>query len=90
MSDSAEDHVVLRFPAVLRGMSKVAYCMLEIRRRDSSTGHCTHCRIADDPPELPDGPYRVEFARYSVQTRKYRGKWEPVFAVPERRTAKAA
>jgi hypothetical protein len=48
-------------------MSRVAYCVLEIFREQSSPGRrrCTRCRIANDPPELPDGAYRVEFARYS-------------------------
>lgn len=86
---STENRVVLRIPAVLRGERRVAWCVLEIWREESSTGRrCTHCRIANDPPELPDGSYRVEFARYSVPTRKVHGTWEQLFVVPER--AKAA
>jgi hypothetical protein len=72
-------------------MSEVAHCVLEIWREEScSTGRCTRCKITDEAPELPDGSYRVEFARYSVQTRKCEGHWDPVFIVPEKRTAQAA
>ena len=91
MSENKKNQVVLRIPAVLRGMSKVAYCVLEICREEpSSGGRCTRCRIANDPPELPDGSYRVEFAKYSVRTKKCKGSWELVFAVPESRPRKAA
>ena len=92
MPQAADNQVVLRIPAVLRGMSRVAYCVLEIFREQSSPGRrrCTRCRIANDPPELPDGAYRVEFARYSVHTRKHKGNWELVFIVPERLTSQAA
>lgn len=90
MSESSENQVVLRIPAVLRGMGKVAYCVLEIWREESSSGRCTRCRIANDPPHLPDGSYCVEFARSSVRTNKYQGKWEEVFVVPERLTTKSA
>ena len=91
VSEATQNKVVVRIPAVLHGMSKVAYCVLEIWREDSSPGvRCTRCRIVNDPPELPDGSYRVEFARYSVQTKKSKGNWESVFVVPEKRTAQAA
>lgn len=91
MSQTTENQVVLRIPAVLRGKSRVAYCVLEIWREESSAGRrCTRCKIANDPPELPDGAYRVEFARYSVHTRKHKGKWELVFIVPEKMTSQAA
>lgn len=91
MSQTTESQVVLRIPAVLRGMSRVAYCVLEIWREESSAGRrCTRCRIANDPSGLPDGAYRVEFARYSVHTRKHKGNWDLVFIVPERLTSRAA
>jgi hypothetical protein len=76
---------------MLRGMGRVAYCVLEIWREESSSGRaCTRCRIANDAPGLPDGPYRVEFSHYSVRTRKQKGNWELVFIVPERLASKAA
>ncbi|HKR30845.1 MAG TPA: hypothetical protein VJT08_10215 [Terriglobales bacterium] len=91
MPQTTNNQVVLRIPAVLRGMSKIAYCALEIWREELPSGsRCTRCRIANDPPELPDGAYRVEFARYSAQAKKSRGNWEPVFVVPEKHRAAAA
>lgn len=88
MSENTEKQIALRIPAVLLGMGNIAYCVLEIWREEASSGQgCTQCRIANDPAELPDGSYRVVFGHSSVQTRKSGGRWEPVFVVPERRTA---
>lgn len=75
---------VRRFPAVLRGMGVESQCALEIWHERSSTGRdFTRCRIVDDPPFLPDGPYEVLFAGHSVSTRKSHGKWELIFLSPE-------
>lgn len=91
MPGQTEKRVDFCIPAVLRGMGRVAYCVLEIWREKSSSGRLqTRCMIADDPPELPDGAYRVEFAQYSVQTHKYQGGWELVFVVPEKLMTNAA
>jgi hypothetical protein len=37
------------------------------------------CRIVDDPPTLPDGPYTLFFAGRSVTTRKFDGAWMLTF-----------
>lgn len=80
MSGVADDPVVLRIPAVLRGMEQTADCVVETWQEESASGRFyTRCRISDDPPELPDGPYRVEFSDWHVPTNKYQGKWELMF-----------
>lgn len=91
MSENPDERVVLRIPAVLRGMSQAAHCVLEIWQEQSSAGReYTRCNIADEPPDLPDGPYAVNFAGHSLHTNKYQGKWELVFLLPDVRTRKAA
>ena len=84
MPDNIEDRVVLRIPAVLRGMGFVANCLLEIWQEESSSGRqYTRCNIASEPPDLPDGAYQVDFTHHSLQTNKYQGKWELVFLLPD-------
>lgn len=59
--------VVLRFPGVLRGMGKVASCVLETWQEESTSGRMfTRCRIVDEPQELPDGLYELEVANRLV------------------------
>lgn len=71
---------IARIPAVLRGQDVASRCTLEAWRERSSTGHTfTRCRITEDAPELPDGPYEVIFDDHSVKTRKYAGAWELVY-----------
>ena len=72
--------------AVLRGLHsfRVAGCVLETWREHASSGKVyTRCRITKEPPDLPDGPYRVEFAGQSIRTRKCEGEWELVFLAPD-------
>lgn len=59
-------------------------CTLEAWQERSSSGRVfTRCRIADDDPTLPDGPYEVAFGGGSVKTHKTSGAWELVFLSPE-------
>ena len=86
MPDNFEDRVVLRIPAILRGMGMAANCVLEIWQEESSSGRqYTRCNIASEPPDLPDGAYQVDFTPHSLQTNKYQGKWELVFLLPDSR-----
>jgi hypothetical protein len=71
---------VTRVPAVLHGVSDIAevggMCTLEVWVEQSSRGrHYIRCRITDDPPQLPDGEYRLEFDRYRLMTSKHEGQW---------------
>ena len=77
---------IVGVPAALRSLESfyVAGCLLETWNEYSSVGKAyTRCRITDEPPELPDGPYMVEFADQSLRTNKYQGKWELVFLAPD-------
>ncbi|HEY6448301.1 MAG TPA: hypothetical protein VIY53_17715 [Acidobacteriaceae bacterium] len=75
---------IARFPAVLRGSDVDSKCTLEAWVEHSSTGRVfTRCRIVDDAPDLPDGPYEVVFANHAVKTRKAMGQWELVFVPAE-------
>lgn len=75
---------VVRIPGILSAKGIVAACIVETWKERSSTGHLfTRCRIINDPPHLPDGPYEVEFAGHKVPTRKTSGRWELVFFAPE-------
>lgn len=59
-------------------------CTLEIWQEQSSTGRdYTRCRIADDPPFLPDGAYQLFFGGHTVNTRKIFGAWELIFFSPD-------
>lgn len=69
----------------------VAPCIVETWQERSSSGHVfTRCRIINDPPHLPDGPYQLEFAGHTMRTAKSSGKWELVFFVPELEAGPAA
>ena len=58
-------------------MDKAVECVLETWQEESTSGRLfTRCRIVDDPVELPDGAYTLEFGGRSVQTHKYHGAWE--------------
>ena len=83
--DAAENpRPLIRIPALLSGPDgSVSRCFIETWKEPSSTGRTyTRCRIVDDPPELPDGEYMVEFAEQSVRTHKYHGRWELAFLCP--------
>ena len=82
---------VIRIPALLRGWDgKAASCLIETWNEQSSAGKIyTRIRITDDPPELPDGEYLVEFAEQSLRTQKYQGKWQLVFLAPDTSIADA-
>jgi hypothetical protein len=91
--DTAEkSHPLIRIPAVLSGPDGiVTRCFVETWTEQSSTGKtCTRCRITDDPPELPDGDYMVEFAEQSVRTKRHHGKWQLVFLCPDLEMTDAA
>lgn len=84
---------IFRLPAALRSLESlhVASCLLETWKEHSSVGKTyTRCRITDEPPELPDGPYMVEFAHQSLRTNKYQGKWELTFLAPDVDISEAA
>ena len=84
MPDFVQDPV-LRIPALLIATDgKSARCFVEIWNERSSAGKTyTRSRITDDPPELPDGEYMVEFAEQSLRTIKRWGKWQLVFLAPD-------
>jgi hypothetical protein len=68
---------ILYIPAVLRGMGRVADCILEMWQEEASSGRLfTRCRISNEPLELPDGEYTLDFGNRSVRTHKYHGGWE--------------
>lgn len=93
MPDAVQNpHPLIRIPALLSGSDgSVARCFVETWNEESSTGKTyTRCRITDEPPELPDGPYMVEFAEQSLRTNKYQGKWELVFLAPDVEISDAA
>lgn len=82
---------VVRIPGILSGPGVVAPCIVETWQERSSAGHVyTRCRIINDPPHLPDGPYELEFGGHKLRTGKYVGKWELVFFVPELEASRAA
>jgi len=82
---------VVRVQALLRGMGCEADCRLLTWKESSTTGRTyTRCRILDDPPDLPDGAYRVFFAGYSIPTRKFEGSWMLTFLPPGIDLEKAA
>ena len=80
MPEAIDYRMVYRIPALLRGMGRVVGCTVDTWQEESTSGRLyTRCRIIYDPPELPDGPYRVEFSDWHVPTNKYQGKWELMF-----------
>lgn len=55
-------------------------CTLEIWSEQSSKGRrFTRCRITDEPAELPDGTYELEFDSRKVTTKKNEGLWDLTF-----------
>ena len=74
----ANQHPLIRIPAFLSGPDgSVSRCFVETWKERSSTGRTyIRCRIVDDPPDLSDGEYMVEFAEQSVRTHKSHGRWE--------------
>jgi len=52
-------------------------CTLEIWSEQSSKGRrFTRCRITDEPAELPDGAYELEFDSRRIVTKKNEGHWD--------------
>ena len=77
MLDAIREFPVLRVSGSLRGMGQVAECSLEMWQQEASSGRLfTRCQIVDDPPQLPDGPYLLDFGERSVRTNKYHARWE--------------
>ena len=75
---------VAHVPAILRAPDVDARCTLEVWQESSSTGRVfTRCRITNEIPDVPDGPYQVIFASHLVKTWKTGGAWELVFLSPE-------
>lgn len=71
---------IVRIPAVLHSMGNESRCTLEMWQERSSTGRVfTRCRIIDDSPSLPDGPYQVRFGDQAITTRKFPVVWELSF-----------
>jgi hypothetical protein len=78
--DAFREFPVLRVSATLRGKDQIAECTLEMWQEEASSGRLfTRCHIVDDPPELPDGAYLLDFGERSVRTNKYHGRWELTF-----------
>ncbi len=74
----------VRVPAVLRGMNREADCVLLTWKEKSPTGRVyTRCQIADEPSDLPWGPYTVFFAGYTLSTTKFDNRWMLTFLPPE-------
>lgn len=90
MPEIFEDPIV-RIPGVLRAPGVIAGCVVETWKERASNGEiCRRGRIANDPPQLPDGPYLLRFGRYSIPTNKFEGRWEPVVVTPESQLREAA
>jgi hypothetical protein len=67
---------VVRVHGVLQGLEREANCVLMAWKERSSSGRVfTRCRVVDEPADLPEGPYTLTFAGYSVPTRKFDGCW---------------
>lgn len=78
----------VEMPAVLRGIGnaddRVAMATVEMWSERSSQGRLfVRCRILDDPPELPEGRYEVEFGGSKFVTWKYGQTWELSFVPPD-------
>lgn len=71
---------VFRIPAILYGADTVSSCTVETWQERSSSGRTINrCRILNEPPDLPDGPYQVEFAGHTVSTYRLLGHFELSF-----------
>jgi hypothetical protein len=74
---------VVRVHGVLKGLDCEANCVLSTWKERSSSGRVfTRCRIVDEPGDLPEGPYTLEFAGHTVPTRKFDGCWMLSFLPP--------
>lgn len=82
---------IVRIPGVLRAAGVIAGCVVEAWKERATDGEIyVRCRIANDPPQLPNGPYLLRFGRYSVPTNKFEGAWEPVVLAPDSQLREAA
>ena len=67
---------VIRVRGVLRGLERDGECELLIWKESSSAGEAiTRCKIASEPPDLPDGPYTLSAGGHALETRKFEGEW---------------
>jgi hypothetical protein len=65
-------------------MDREAHCTLLTWKESSTKGRVyTRCKIQDDPADLPDGPYTVCFAGYTVTTRRFDHCWMLTFLPTE-------
>lgn len=91
VSGTAGRKQVVHLPARLRGMGRVAGCILEVWDERSSSGRMyTRCRITNDPPNFPDGLYYVDFAGHMILTRRWGGLWDITFLPPDLQSDDAA
>jgi hypothetical protein len=82
---------VVRVGAVVRGMGVEAPCILETWKEKSSSGRVfTRCRVVEDPPNLPDGPYDVTIDGQTFSTRRWSGAWDLIYLPKWVRTGQAA
>lgn len=58
--------------------------------RSSSGRTFMRCRIVNEPPSLPEGPYDLSFGGHTVSTRKFDGCWMLTFLPPGINLEKAA
>ena len=74
---------VVRVHGVLKGLDREANCVVTTWKERSSSGRVyTRCRIVDEPGDMPEGPYTLTFAGYTVPTRKFDGCWMLSFLPP--------
>jgi hypothetical protein len=88
MGEKSVVSYVARVPALLYCIDCVynvgGMCTLEVWIEVSSQGRrFIRSRITDDPTELPDCAYRIDFVGYRVMTHKFRGLWELSFLSPD-------
>lgn len=90
MTNFSADPIV-RTPGVLRAAGLIAGCIVEMWKERAFNGEVyTRCRISDDPPQLPDGPYMLRFAQYALPINKFEGNWEVGVLAVEPAARKAA
>ena len=71
---------VVRVRGFLQGMDCDADCELITWKESSTSGRIySRCRIVNEPSDLPEGPYTLSFAGYTVSTRKFDGCWTLTF-----------
>jgi hypothetical protein len=67
----------------LKGLDREAECEVTTWKERSSSGRVyTRCKIVDEPGDLPEGPYSLTFAGYTLSTRKFDGSWMLSFLPP--------